>query len=67
VDLADLVTPIASTDWHKGKFSADEGTFDSNLDFLGELDTKTNVAIVITNNNDSLETGALTGLSLLLD
>ena len=67
MDFADLVTPIASTDWDKGKFSADEGTFDGNLDFLGELNTETNMSIVITDNNDGLETGTLTSFSLLLN
>ena len=67
MDLADLVTPVTSADWNEGKFSADEGALDGDLDFLGELDTKTNVSFMVTNNNDSLETGALTGLSLLLD
>jgi len=67
VDFADLVTPIASTDWDKGKFSADEGTFDGNLDFLGKFDAETDVSTVITSNNDGLETGSLTSLGLLLD
>ena len=67
MDLADLVTPVTSADWNEGKLGADEGTLDGDLDFLGELDAETDVSFVITNNNDGLETGALTGLCLLLD
>jgi len=67
VDLSDLVSPIASTDWNKVKFGNNESTFYGNLDFLGELSAETNVTILITDCNDSLETSSLTGLSLLLD
>ena len=67
MDFADLVTPVTSTNWNEGKLGADESALDGDLDFFGELDAETNVSIVITNNDDSLETGALTGLSLLLD
>jgi len=67
VDFADLVTPVASSDWNEGKLGDDEGTLDGNLDLLGELYAKTDVAGVVTDDNDGLETGTLTGLGLLLD
>lgn len=67
MDFADLVTPIASSDWDKGELGTDEGALDSNLDFLRKLDAETNVPVVVTNNNDGLEAGSLTGLGLLLD
>lgn len=67
VDLTDLVTPIASADWDEGELGAKKGTLDGDLHFLGELDAETDVALVVTNNDDSLEAGALTGLGLLLN
>lgn len=65
--VTDLVTPVASTDGDKSELSANEGTLDGNLDFLGELDTETDVTVVVTNDDDSLEAGTLTSLGLLLD
>jgi len=44
-----------------------ESTLDGNLDFLSALDTDTNVTLSITDGDDSLESGSLTGLGLLLD
>jgi hypothetical protein len=67
VDFADLVTPIASTDWNEGKLGTDQSTLDGNLDFLGKFDAETDVSTVITSNNDGLETGSLTSLGLLLN
>jgi hypothetical protein len=67
MDITDLVTPIASSDWDQGKLSSNESTLDGNLDFLGELDTETDVTVLITDGNDGLESGSLTGLGLLLD
>jgi hypothetical protein len=67
VDLANLVAPIASANWHEGQLSDDEGALNGDLDLLGKLDAETNVAGVITNNDDGLETGTLASLGLLLD
>lgn len=65
--VTDSVTPVASADGNEGELGSDEGALDRDLDLLGELDTKTDVAVLVTNNNDGLEAGALTGLGLLLD
>jgi len=67
MDITDLVTPIASSNWDEGELGSNEGTLDGNLDFLGELNTETDVTILITDGNDSLESGSLTSLGLLLD
>jgi hypothetical protein len=67
VDVADLVTPIATTDWDEGELCSNESTLDGDLDFLGELDTETDVAVTVTDGNDGLESRSLTGLGLLLD
>lgn len=65
--VTDLVTPVTSADWNEGKLGAHEGSLDGNLDFLGKLDSETDMAVVVTDNDDSLEAGSLTGLGLLLN
>jgi hypothetical protein len=67
VDLADLVTPVTSTNWDEGKLGNDKGALNGDLDFLSKLDAETDVAGVVTDDDDGLETGALAGLGLLLD
>jgi len=66
MDGTDLVTPETSSDWHKLELGSDDGSLDGNLNFLGDLDSETNVTVLVTNGNDSLEAGSLTGLGLLL-
>lgn len=59
-------TPIPATDGDDRKLSKDDGTTDSSGDFLGALDTKTDMSIVISNDDEGLEASALTGTGLLL-
>ena len=67
VDSTDSGTPISSSDWDKVDLSIEEGTLDGDLDLLGALDTNTNVTLSVTDGNDGLESGSLSGLGLLLD
>jgi hypothetical protein len=67
VHVTDLVTPIASSDGDKLELGTDKSALDGNLDFFGNLDTETDVTVLISNDDDSLKAGSLTGLSLLLD
>jgi len=67
MDVSDLVTPVTSSDGDESELGGDEGTLNGDLDFLGNLDTETDVTVVITDGNDSLEAGTLSGLGLLLD
>ena len=67
MDFADLVTPETSSDWDKVEFSNDQGTLNGDLDFFGDLDTETNVTVLVSDGNNSLEAGPLTSLGLLLD
>lgn len=67
MDITDLVSPIASSDGHKGELSSNESTLDGDLDFLGELDSETDVTVLVTDGNDGLESGSLSSLGLLLD
>lgn len=67
VGITEVGTPVASTDGQNAELSDDDGGADGSSDFLGGLDSETNVALRVTDNNDGLETGALTGTGLLLD
>lgn len=67
VDFADLVTPETSADWNEVELSDDQSTLDGDLDFLGDLNAETDVTVLVSDGNNSLEAGPLTGLSLLLD
>lgn len=60
-------TPVPTTDRENGELGNDDGSADSSSDFLGGLDSETNMSLTVTDNNDSLEPGTLTGTSLLLD
>ena len=60
-------TPVTSSDWENAQLCDDDGGANSSCDFLGGLDTETDVTLRITDNNDGLETGTLTGTRLLLD
>lgn len=63
----ELVSPETSSDWDELELGSDESTLDGDLDFLSNLNSKTDVTVLISNDNDSLETGSLTSHSLLLD
>jgi hypothetical protein len=66
VGLARLVPPAASLHRDDGKLGQDDGLSDDSGNLLGVLNTKTNVTIVVPNNNESLEPGPLASPSLLL-
>jgi len=65
--VTDVVTPIASSDGDHVKLGIDDGTLDGTLDFLSALNTKTDVAIRVTDQDESFHSGSLTGSGLLLD
>jgi hypothetical protein len=67
VGSTDLVTPETTPDGNDGQLGQDDGAADGGSDFLGALDTETDVAVGIADGNKSLEAGALTGTGLLLD
>jgi len=67
MDGTDLGTPITSSNWDEVDLGIDQSALNGNLDFLGTLDTNTNVTLTVTSGNDSLESGSLTGLGLLLN
>ena len=65
--LTKVGTPVTSPDGQDGELGNGDGGTDSGSNFLGGLDTETDVALRVTNDNDGLETGTLTGTGLLLD
>ena len=67
VRLTEVGTPVTSSDGHNAELGDDDGGADGGRDFLGGLDTETNVTLGVTNDDDGLEAGTLTGTGLLLD
>ena len=67
VGLTESVTPVATSDGDGGKLGNNDGTTDGSSNFLGALNTETKVAVGVTNGNEGLETGTLTGTGLLLN
>jgi len=67
VRFTKLVTPVTSSDWDNRELGKNDSATDSGGDFLGALDSKTDVTVSVTNADDSLESGSLTGSGLLLD
>ena len=65
--LTESSTPVTPSDGNNGELGEDDSTTDSGGDFLGALDTETDVTVKVTDSDESLETGTLTGTSLLLD
>lgn len=63
----DFVTPITSSNRDNTQFGKDNSTSNSSGNFFRALHSKSNVSIVITNNNKSLKSCSLTSSSLLLD
>jgi len=67
MDTTDSGTPISSSDWDKVDLSIEKSTLNGDLDFLSDLDTDTDVTLSVTSGDDSLESGSLSSLGLLLD
>ena len=59
--------PVTTTHGDDAELSDDDGGTDGSRHFLGGLDTETDVALGVANDDDGLEPGALTGTGLLLD
>jgi len=67
MDSTDSGSPISSSDWDKVDLGVNESTLDGDLDLLGDLDTNTDVTLSVSASDDSLESGSLSSLGLLLD
>jgi hypothetical protein len=60
-------TPVTTTDGDDGELGEGDGGLDGVGDLRRALDTETKVAVAVTDSDEGLEAGALTGSGLLLD
>lgn len=67
VRLTEVGTPVTSPDGQDGELGNGDSGADGGSDFLGGLDTETDVALGVTDDDNGLEAGTLTGTGLLLD
>jgi hypothetical protein len=66
MDETDLVAPVSSSGGDQVELGRCEGALDGDLDFLYGLGAETDVTFLVTDGNDSPESGSLSGLGLLL-
>lgn len=67
VGLTQVGTPVTATDGDDAQLGDNDGGTDGSGDLLGGLDTQTDMTLGVTDDDDGLETGTLTGTGLLLD
>ena len=60
-------TPVTTSNGDNAQLGSDDGTSDGSGDFLGALDTETDVSVGIADGDERLESGALTSTGLLLN
>lgn len=65
--LTEVGTPVTAADGQDSELGNGDSGADGGSDFLGGLDTETDVALGVTDEDDGLEAGTLTGAGLLLD
>lgn len=65
--LLNVVTPVSPPDGDDAQLGDNDGSPDSSGDLLGALDSETDVTVKVTDGDESLESGSLTGRGLLLD
>lgn len=63
--LSELVAPVSSADGDDGDFGGDDGTTDGGGDFLGALDSESDVTVVVSDGDEGLEAGALSGSAIV--
>jgi len=67
VHVSELVSPVSSSDGDEVQLGVNESSLDGNLDLFGELDSESDVSVEISNGDNSLKSGSLSSLGLLLD
>merc|ERR1719153_1905105 len=65
--LSDFIAPVSSANGNDGQLGEDDGSSNGGRHFFGTLNAESNVPIGITDSDESLEPGTLSGTSLLLD
>ena len=67
VRLAQVGAPETAANGDNAQLGDDDGGTNGSGNLLGGLDAETDVALGVTNDDNGLETGTLTGTGLLLD
>jgi len=67
VRLTKVGTPVTSSDGNDAQLGDDDGGANRRGNFLRCLDAKTDVSLRVADDDNSLESGTLTGAGLLLD
>lgn len=67
MSVSDLVTPITLSDRDHVQLGVSDSTLDSTLNFLSDLPAETDVSVAVTDDDETFESGSLTGTGLLLD
>ncbi|KAL2285248.1 hypothetical protein FJTKL_08452 [Diaporthe vaccinii] len=67
VGLTKVGTPVSSSHGDDAQLGDDDGGTDGGGDLLGGLDAEANVTLGVTDDDNGLESGTLTGTGLLLD
>lgn len=65
--LTEVGTPVTTANGQNAELGNDDSSANGGSDFLGGLDSETDVALTVTDDDNGLETGTLTGTGLLLD
>ena len=65
--LPNLVPLVTSPHRDHRQLSQNDNTTNGGGDFLAAVDAKSNVVVTVTDDDEGLETGTLTGISLLLN
>jgi len=63
----DLVSPVSSSDGDDVDLGQSDGSSNGGGNFLGALDSKSDVSVSVSNDDEGFESGSLTGSGLLLD
>jgi len=64
---SDLVSPITSSNGNNTDLGKDNSSSNCGGNFLCALNSESNMSVVISNNNESLESSTLSSTSLLLN
>jgi hypothetical protein len=65
--FTELGTPVTSSNGDDGELGEDDSASNGGCDFLCTFNTEPDVAVKVTDCDEGLETGTLTGTGLLLD
>lgn len=65
--LTEVGAPVSAANGDDAQLGDDDGGANGSGDFFGGLDAETDVTLGVTDDDDGLEPGSLTGTGLLLD